>query len=263
MLTELNIVLDRPKQKASQSPQRIETSDTSDNETDASDGRHQNLSKKTFRMKKMYGTTELGRFFVTGPTDAVKYSSLFFCRVNQKDVLVLSHGHLEVLRHFQGTRHFARDQRLRLETPVWRVLDFHGNPFCEDKPERQKRKIKKRPLVVRDCKHPFAGYFIVDEAGVVDTHMTLLTKVSCLVDALKIGGSYELVEKPLAQVALTARRVNAEVAWSHDEIVVSSVGFRSHSILLQIYIVVLLSVNHLDRQATPYLVARNWVCSSS
>ena len=100
MLTELNIVQDKLKQKASQSPQRIETSDTSDDGTDASEGRHQNLSEETFRMKKVCGRTELGRFFVTGPTDAAKDSSLFFCGVNRKDVLVLSHGRLEMLRRF-------------------------------------------------------------------------------------------------------------------------------------------------------------------
>ena len=52
--------------------------------------------------------------------------SHFYCRVCWKNVSVLTHGHHEVLRHFQGRPHFARDQRLRLETPGWRVLDFHG-----------------------------------------------------------------------------------------------------------------------------------------
>ena len=32
----------------------------------------------------------------------------------------------EVLRHFHGIRHFARDKRLRLDTPGWRVLGFDG-----------------------------------------------------------------------------------------------------------------------------------------
>ena len=55
---------------------------------------------------------------------------------------VLTHGHHEVLRHLLGSRHFSRDQRLRLETPGWRVLDFQGNPLSEDKLERQREKIK-------------------------------------------------------------------------------------------------------------------------
>ena len=45
---------------------------------------------------------------------------------------VPTHGHHEVLQHFQGSRHTAREQRLSLETPGWRVLGFHENPLRED-----------------------------------------------------------------------------------------------------------------------------------
>ena len=70
MLTEPNEVLDMLKQGPSQGPQRVETSDTSGDETDTNKGRRKNLSKKTFRnMKKVYRACELGRFFVTGPAD--------------------------------------------------------------------------------------------------------------------------------------------------------------------------------------------------
>ena len=129
LLVELNEVLDRLRQGPSQSPQRAEMSDTSGDETDASQGRRKVLSKKTYRMKKVYAALELGRFFVTGASDAANMPSHFYCRLCRKNVSVLTHGHHEVLRHFQGRRHFARDQRLRLETPGWRVLDFQGNPL--------------------------------------------------------------------------------------------------------------------------------------
>ena len=131
MLTELNKVLDRLKQGPSQSPQRVVTSGTSGDETYASKGRCKILSKKTFRMKKVHVATELGRFFVTGPSDAANMPSYFDCRMCRvgKKVSVITHGHHEVLRHFHGSRHFARDQRLRLQTPRWRVLDFPGNPL--------------------------------------------------------------------------------------------------------------------------------------
>ena len=99
---------------------------------------------------------------------------------------VLTHGHHEVLRHFEGRRHFARDQSLRLETPGWRVLDFQGNPLEEDELQRQRESILKGPLVVRDQEHPFAEDLIADEAGVIDPQLPVLTKVSCLVDALKM-----------------------------------------------------------------------------
>ena len=140
---------------------------------------------------------------------------------------MLTHGHHEVLRHFQGRRHFARDQRLRLETPGWRVLDFQGKPLSEDELERQREKIQKGTLVVRDREHPFAEDLVSDEAGVVDTQLPALTKLSCPVDALKMGGSYGLIEKLWAQFVLTAGSVSREVAWTRDEVVVASVDFRN------------------------------------
>ena len=133
-----------------------------------------------------------------------------------------------MLRHFQGSRDFARDQRLRLETLGWRVLDFHGNPLSENELERQTGKIKKGPLVVRDLEHPFAEDLINDEAGVVDPHLPILTKVSGLVDALRMEGSYDLIEKLRAQFMLTARPVNTEIAWTPDEDLVGCVNFRNH-----------------------------------
>ena len=227
LLVELNEVLDRLRQGPSQSPRRVETSDTSGEETDASQGRRKILSKKTYRMKKVYAATELGRFLVTGPPDAANVPSHFYCRLCRKNVPVLTHGHHEVFRHFQGRRHFARDRRLRLETPGSRVLDFQANPLTEDELERQKEKIQKGPLVVRDREHPFAEDFISDEAGVIDPQLPVLTKVSCLVDGLKMGGSYGLIEKLWVQFVLTAGPVKREVAWTRDEVLVGSVGFRN------------------------------------
>ena len=57
--------------------------------------------------------------------------------------------------------------------------------------------------------------------------MPVLTKVSCLVDALKMGGSYELVEKLWPQFVLTTGPVNTEAAWTRDEVLVGSVNFRN------------------------------------
>ena len=113
-------MLDRLKEGPSQKPQRVETSEMRGDETDTSKRRRKNLSKIFFRMRKIHAAIEFGRFFVTGPSDAAKKPSLFYyfyCQVCQKNVRVLTHGHHDLLRHFQGSRHFARDQRLCLETP--------------------------------------------------------------------------------------------------------------------------------------------------
>ena len=172
---------------------------------------------------------------------------------------MLTHGHHEVLRLFQGRRHFARDQHLRLETPGWRVLDFQGNPLSEDELERQREKIQKGPLVVRDREHPFAEDLITDEAGVIDPQLPVLAKVSCLVDAMKMGGSYGPVEKLWAQFVLTAGLVSAEVAGTRDEVVVGSVDFRNPFVSF----VVLLLAYHHHWNAAPNFVTSCWVGKAS
>ena len=177
---------------------------------------------------------------MTRPPDAANMPSHFYCWVCLKNVSVLTHGHHELLRHFRGSRHFARDKRLRLETPGWRVLDFHANPLSEDEWKRRMGKIKKGPLVVRDREHPIAEDLITDEAGFVDPQLPVLTKVSCLVHVLRMGGSYELIEKLWAQFVLTAGPVNTEVARRRDEVLLGSVNFRNHLVSFPMYIVVLL-----------------------
>ena len=176
---------------------------------------------------------------------------------------VLTHGHLEVLRQFQGRRYFACDHRLRLETPGWRVLDFQGNHLAEDELERQREKIRKGPLVVRDREHPFAEDLISDKAVAIDPQLPVLTKVSCLVDGLKMGGSYGLIEKLWAQFVLTAGPVNREVAWTRDEVLVGSVDFRNFFVSFLIHIVASLLVNPYYWNAAPSFVTGCWVGKGS
>ena len=91
-------------------------------------------------MKRAWGTSDVGRFFVTRPTDVAIKASHFYCRICRKDVSVLTHGHHEILRHFQGSKHFPRDQRLRLEKSGWEVLDYEGNIMSPAEVERQREK---------------------------------------------------------------------------------------------------------------------------
>ena len=198
LFAEHGEVLDKLNQGLSVSQQHqraTDTTDTSGEETDTSQSRRRVRSKRTFKMKKSYATSELARFFLTGPTDASTKLCEFYCRLCRKDVSVLTHGSPEVLRHFQGIRHFARDQRLRHETPGWRVLGFDGKPLTEDELERQRDKILRAPLVVRDREYPFREDLIPDAPGNTDPQLPVLAKVSSLVDVLHLGGSYELVER--------------------------------------------------------------------
>ena len=209
-------------------PRLGDTTDTKGDESDAGEPRRRLRSKKTYKMKQTWGTSNVGRFFVTGLTDVATKPSHFYCRNCRKDVSVLTHGHHEILRHFQGSKHFPRDQRLRLETPIWKVLDYEGNVMSPAEVERQRERIMRAPLVVRDRDYPFSEDVIVDETGAVDPNLGVMAKVSSLIEVPRLGGSYELVYRLWAQFTLSAVRVYVDVTWSRDEVLVSSYTFATY-----------------------------------
>ena len=174
---------------------------------------------------KRCGADEVGRFFVTGATDAASKPNHFYCRICRKDVSVLTHGSHEVLGHFQGVKHFARYQRLRQETPGWWVLDFEGNPLSESELERRKKFILGGPLVIRDWEYPFAQDLIVNDSVAPDATIPAHAKVSSLIEVLRLGGPYELVHQLWSQLTLITSRVNIDVAWSRDEVFVGKFLF--------------------------------------
>ena len=171
------------------------------------------------------GANKVGRFFVTGAKDAAGKPSHFYCRICRKEVSVLTHGQTEVLGHFRGVKLFARDQRLRLETPGWRVLDFEGNTLSESGLERQSERNLRGPLVIRDREYLFAEDLIVDDSGAPDATLPVLAKVLSLIEVLQLGGPYKLVHQLWSQFTLTANRVNIGVAWSCDDLLVGNLLF--------------------------------------
>ena len=52
-----------------------------------------------------------------------------------------------------------------------------------------------------------------------------MAKVSSLIEVLRLGGSYGLVYRLWTQFTLSAVRVNVDVTWSRDEVLVSSYTF--------------------------------------
>ena len=110
-----------------------------------------------------------------------------------------------------------------LETPGWRRLDFKGNTLSEDEVEQKREKFQKGPSVVRDREHAFTEDLIVDEAGLTDPNLPLVTKVTSPVQVLQSGGSYGFLEKLWSQLLLTAGNIIVEVAWNREEVLVSSV----------------------------------------
>ena len=229
LFTGLDDVLSQLEQVEQRSSHALpllgDTTDTSGDESNVSEPRRRLRSKKSYKMKRAWGTSDVGQFFVTGPTDVATKPSHFNCRICRKDVSVLTHGHHEILRHFQGSKHFPRDQRLRLETPGWKVLDYEGSVMSPADVERQREKIMRAPLVVRDREYPFSEYVIVDETVALDPKLGVMAKVSSLLEVLRLGGSYELVYRLWAQFTLSTVRVNVDVTWSSDEVLVSSYTF--------------------------------------
>ena len=205
----------------------------------------------------------MGRFFVTGATHATGKPSHFYCRVCRKDVWVLTHGPHEILRHYQGVKQFARDQRLRLENPGWRVLDFGWNPLSESELEQRKEHILRGPLVVRDREYPFAEDLIIDESGTPDATLPVVAKVSSLIEILRLGGPYELVNQLWSQFALIASPVYIDVAWSRDEVLVGIVLLlvATYTCSLAYWCCVL--VDHFERNLPPHSCSRVWLGKGS
>ena len=134
--------------------------------------------------------------------------------------------HHKISRDFRGSKSFARDQRLRLETTGWEVLDYEGKTMSSAELERQREKIMRAPLlfaplVVRDREYLFSEDVIVDETGALDPNLGTMAKVSSPIEVLGLGGIYELVYQLWAQFTLSAVRVNVDLTWSRDELLVS------------------------------------------
>ena len=144
-----------------------------------------------------------------------------------------------MFRHFQGSKHFPSEQRLRLETPGWEVFDYDGIAMSPAEVERQRERIMRALLVVRDREYHFAADVIVDETGAVDPNLGVIAKTSTLIEVLGLGGSYELVSKLWAQFTLSAVWVNVDLTWSSNEVLVgiSNCSLSSTSHYVCIYFV--------------------------
>ena len=264
MFTELDAVLQHLGQSAARpSPHVVDTSDSSADESEASHSRRRVRSERTFKMKKVWGANEVGQFFVTGATDAAGKPSHFYCRVCRKDVSVLTRGPHEILQHYQEVKHFARDQRLRLETAGWREFEFEGNPLTENELERRKKHILRGPLVVRDREYPFAEDLIVDESGALGATSPVVAKVSSLIELLRLGSPYELVSQLWSQFTLIASRVNIDVACSRDKVLVGIVLLlvATYTCSLAYWCCVL--VDHLEKNVPPHSCSRVWLGKGS
>ena len=257
-------MLDRLRQGPSKSPQRVEDVGHQRRRDRCESGASESSVEEDVQNEEGVRGNGGWEVLVTGASDAANMPSHSYCRLCRKKRVPCSPmGTMKCCGIFRGVVTLRATSACALKTPGWRVLDFQGNPLPEDELERQRESIEKGPLVVRDREHPFAEDLISDEAGVIDPQLTVLTKVSCLVDGLKMGGSYRLIEKLWAQFVLTAGPVKREVAWTRDEVLVGSVDFRNPFVSCLIHIVVLLLVNYHHRNAASNFVACGWVGKGS
>ena len=67
----------------------------------------------------------------------------------------------------------------------------------------------------------FSEDVIVDETVAVDTILGIMAELSSLIEVLRLGAIKELVNQLRAQLTLSADRVNVDVRWSRDEVLVS------------------------------------------
>ena len=98
-------------------------------------------------------------------------------------------------------------------------------PLSDSEPERQRERILRGPLVIRDREYPFAEDLIVDDSAAPDATLPVLAKVSSLIEVLRLGGPYELVYQQWSQFTLTASRMNIDVTWSRDKVLVGNFLF--------------------------------------
>ena len=93
-------------------------------------------------MKKVYGTTEFGKFFVNGPTNASGKPGHFFLE-STKTSLGFNQCAARDSPSLSGARLFPQDQRLHLEKLGWCVLNSQRNPLTKDVLEWKKSNMKK------------------------------------------------------------------------------------------------------------------------
>ena len=117
--------------------------------------RAKNAAQNDQQNEEWMGISDDGQFFMTGLTGVATKPSCFFCSICRKDVSVLTHGHHENMRNFEGRKDFARDRCLSLETPGWEVADYEGNVMSPAEVQRQRDRILRATLVARDRSTPF------------------------------------------------------------------------------------------------------------
>ena len=171
------------------------------------------------RRWKMYGGRRDGPFRRDWARNAIGQPCHFYCRICYKDVSILTHDPHKSRRHSNSANKFRLVQRFSFETPGWQWLDFERNTLGDDELERQWGHPS-NSLGHSRIEYFFARDLFVDNSGTPDATQLVLFKVSSI-EVLRLRGNYEHVHQLWSQFDLNAGWVNIDVAWSHDEVLVS------------------------------------------
>ena len=90
-----------------------------------------------------------------------------------------------------------------------------------DEVEGQQEPILRAPQLVRDSEYLFSDDLIMDNSSSVDVTLPVFAKFSALIEALRLGGSYNLVHQLWSQFTPVPGQVNVDVTTSRDEVLVS------------------------------------------
>ena len=100
----------------------------------------------------------------------------------------------------------------------------------------------------------------MDESGALDATLPVVAKMSSLIEVLRLGGPYELVSQLWLQFTLMASRVNTDVAWSRDEVLIGIVLLLVATCTYSLAYWCCVLVDHLERNV-PRILARvfGWI----
>ena len=118
-------------------------------------------------------------------------------------------------------------------------------------------------MVVRDREYRFGEDLIIDESGAPDAILPVVAKVSSLFEILRLGGPCELVNQLWSQFTLVGSRVNIDVAWSQDEVLVGIVLLLVATYTCSLAYWCCLLVNHLEWNVPLHSCLRLWLGKGS
>ena len=204
LFTGLDDVLGRVQRMEQSSPSAnprvIETTDTSGDETNASEPRMRVGSKRTYKLKKVWAAKELSRFFWTGLTDVTGKPIGFYCFVCPKNVSVLNHVLHEPSRPASLTGESGRARTgLRRE-----LHDRYGDWTAAEVDFEGSTKGQGQRLVF---------LWWCDLGKLRDSR--------CQPPIARKSIHYELVHQLWSQFTLVSGQVNVDLTCSRDDILVS------------------------------------------